>query len=91
MGEAVGEAVGESVGEAAGEASEVTKEAEGEPLLEEVEQVGDLMIVVAEVPQLMIHLKDSRWAICLGQSLLLKYNHRFVSKTRPSRLRTAST
>lgn len=91
MGEAVRPAVGEAVEEVVGEASEVTKEAEGEPLFEEVEQVGELMLVVAEVPQVMIHLKDSRWAICLGQSLLLKYNHWFVSKTRPSRLRTAST
>lgn len=78
-------------GEAMGEESEETKEAEGEPWFEEVGQPEDLVLVVAGMPQLVIPLKDSQWAICLGQSPSLNYNHRSASKMRLSRLQIAST
>ncbi len=77
-------------GEGMGEASEVTKEAEREPWFEEVGRHGDLVLVVAGMPQLVIPLEGSQWAICLGQSPSLNYNHRSASKIRLSRLQIAS-
>ena len=73
-----------------GEASEVTKETEREPWFEEVGRHGDLVLVVAVMPELVMPLKDNQRAIFLGQSPSLNYNHRSASKIRISRLQIAS-
>lgn len=78
-------------GEAIREASEVAKEAEGEPWFEGVEEIGDLVLVVAGMHYLVTPLKDNQRAICLRQSPSLNYNHRSASKMRLSQLQIAST